>query len=269
MSSPATRLDQTSFDPVAQSIVRNENASVATPSNRNRLKVSAPIAIAANEIYKSYRTGNVEVPVLRGTSISIREGEFVAIVGQSGSGKSTLLHLLGTLDKPDDGEIHISGQCVNTMKSRERDRLRNREIGLIFQFYHLLPELTALENVLVPHMIGKGLFGYMKNRHQFHERAKELLTTVGLEHRLTHKPRQMSGGEMQRAAIARALVAKPNLLLADEPTGNLDRKNGDEVMSALLNLREQENLTIVMVTHCDEIAEKADRIIHLVEGRVA
>ena len=266
MSSPAQqRLDPSNMESIAKPIIRTD--TITSPT-RKRLKVTAPTAVAATDIYKSYQTGNVEVPVLRGANVSIHEGEFVAIVGQSGSGKSTLLHLLGTLDKPDEGEIHINGNCVNTMKSRKRDQLRNREIGLIFQFYHLLPELTALENVLVPHMIGKGLFGYLKHRRVYRERAEELLTKVGLEHRLTHKPRQMSGGEMQRAAIARALVASPNLLLADEPTGNLDRKNGDEVMRALLKLRQEENLTIVMVTHDDEIAAKADRVINLVEGRV-
>lgn len=233
-----------------------------------RLRVKQPIALMANNIHKSYRTGNVEVPVLRGTDISVAEREFVAIVGQSGSGKSTLLHLLGTLDKPDEGEIFIGQQCVNLMKSTERDRLRNRQIGLIFQFYHLLPELTALENVMIPQMIGDGVISYMKNRGRYKRRAKDLLEKVGLGHRFHHRPSQMSGGEMQRTAIARALIARPKILLADEPTGNLDRKNGDEVMKALMELRDEEDLTIVMVTHDETIAAKADRTIQLVEGRV-
>ncbi len=234
-----------------------------------RLRVKQPVALFANNLHKSYRTGNVEVPVLRGVDISVAEQEFVAIVGQSGSGKSTLLHLLGTLDKPDQGEIFIGQQCVNHMKSTERDRLRNRQIGLIFQFYHLLPELTALENVMIPQMISDGVFSYLRNRRQYRSRGVQLLEKVGLGHRLHHRPSQMSGGEMQRTAIARALMARPRLLLADEPTGNLDRQNGDEVMKALMALRDEEALTIVMVTHDDSIASQADRTIHLVEGRVA
>lgn len=265
MNSPATRID---LVPTPTVVSTGNSNSRRKKSRESRLRMTTPVAIAAVNLHKSYQTGNVEVPVLRGTDVAIHESEFVAIIGQSGSGKSTLLHLLGTLDKPDEGEVHIGNQCVNTMRSTERDRLRNQEIGLIFQFYHLLPELTALENVMVPHMIGEGLFGYFKHRGRYLRRAKELLEKVGLEHRMNHRPRQMSGGEMQRAAIARALVARPSLLLADEPTGNLDRKNGDEVMKALLTLREQENLTIVMVTHDEEIAKKADRVIHLVEGRV-
>ncbi len=237
--------------------------------DRDRLRVARPVAIAALDIHKRYRTGSSEVPVLRGVDVSIHEGEFAAIVGSSGSGKSTLLHLLGTLDKPDQGEIWIGQVCVNTMRPVQRDRLRNQEIGLIFQFYHLLPELTALENVLLPHMIGGGIAGYWRHRRRFRQRAIELLEQVGLGHRLHHRPGQMSGGEMQRAAIARSLVARPGLLLADEPTGNLDRQNSEEVMQALMTLRDEESLTIIMVTHDDEIATRADRIIRLVEGRVS
>ena len=248
-----------------------ESAVSLTPrsdTRPTRLRVKKPMALTATNIHKSYQTGNVEVQVLRGADIAVMEGEFVAIVGQSGSGKSTLLHLLGTLDKPDEGEIWIGQQCVNLMKSAHRDRLRNQEIGLIFQFYHLLPELTAIENVMVPQMIAHGLFSYWKNRRSCRQRALELLERVGLGHRIHHRPSQMSGGEMQRTAIARALIAKPAILFADELTGNLDRENGEEVMKVLLEMRQEENLTIVMVTHDESIAEKADRTIHLVEGRV-
>ncbi len=245
------------------------SVSPVTDCPRDRLRVTQPTALTAVNVHKSYHSGSVVVPVLRGVDVAIGEGEFAAIVGQSGSGKSTLLHLLGTLDKPDEGEIWIGQDCVNTMKPLERDRLRNRDIGLIFQFYHLLPELTALENVMVPRMIGNGLFAWLRNRRHYEKRAKSLLEKVGLGHRLQHRPNQMSGGEMQRAAIARALITKPQLLLADEPTGNLDRQNGEEVIRALMTLRDEESLTIVMVTHDDEIAQSANRIIRLTEGRVA
>lgn len=235
---------------------------------RQSLKLVRSTAVAATGLYKSYRTRANEVPVLRGIDVSVRDNEFVAIIGSSGSGKSTLLHLLGTLDEPDQGEIWIGQNCVNTMTRSQRDQLRNREIGLIFQFYHLLPELTALENVMLPHMIAHGFWGFWRRRKELRNRAQELLDQVGLAHRRHHKPRQMSGGEMQRAAIARSLVARPNLLLADEPTGNLDEKNSEEVMDSLMRLREQENLTIVMVTHDHEIAHAADRTIRLAQGKV-
>ena len=247
----------------------NPAAATGTGTDRMPLRVTRPVAIQSTGICKSYRNGQVEVPVLRGVDITIYDREFVAIVGSSGSGKSTLLHLLGTLDRPDKGEIWINQNNISAMRASERDQLRNMEIGLIFQFYHLLPELTALENVLLPHMIRCGFFRYLRERRQLHKRAEELLDRVGLAHRLHHRPRQMSGGEMQRAAIARALVARPGLLLADEPTGNLDRQNSDEVLSILLKLRSEENLTIVMVTHDIEIAQKADRKIRLAEGRVS
>ncbi len=239
------------------------------PTQRPRaLKVTQPVALSAVEIHKSYRKGRLEVPVLRGTTFSVFEGEFAAIVGQSGSGKSTLLHLLGTLDQPDRGEIWLGQQSVQQMTASARDRARNQDIGLIFQFYHLLPELSMLENVMVPRMIHYGVLAYWRNRGKFVDRAKMLLDKVGLSHRLTHRPNQLSGGEMQRAAIARALISEPSILLADEPTGNLDSENGHEVMRVLSQLRQQENITIIMVTHDEQIAAAADRTIRLVEGKV-
>ncbi len=239
------------------------------PTQRPRaLKVTQPVALSAVEIHKSYRKGRLEVPVLRGATFSVFEGEFAAIVGQSGSGKSTLLHLLGTLDQPDRGEIWLGQQSVQQMTASARDRARNQDIGLIFQFYHLLPELSMLENVMVPRMIHYGVLAYWRNRGKFVDRAKMLLDKVGLSHRLTHRPNQLSGGEMQRAAIARALISEPSILLADEPTGNLDSENGHEVMRVLSQLRQQENITIIMVTHDEQIAAAADRTIRLVEGKV-
>jgi len=219
-------------------------------------------------LHKSYRKGAVEVPVLRGVSLSVRQAEFLAIVGQSGSGKSTLLHLLGTLDAPDDGEIHYAGQRIDDLPVRARDHLRNCRFGMIFQFYHLLPELTTLENVLTPLMIAHGAWSYFRHRSEHRARAEKLLEMVGLSHRLKHRPRELSGGEMQRAAIARALVAQPDLLLADEPTGNLDQATGQEIIQILRTLNRQQNLTIVMVTHDRAIADQADRIVRLANGRI-
>ena len=224
--------------------------------------------LAAVDLYKSYRKGPVEVPVLRGVTMEVRRGEFLAIVGQSGSGKSTLLHLLGTLDAPDQGEIHYAGRRIDNLPARGRDTLRNRQFGMIFQFYHLLPELSTLENVLAPLMIRHGVWSYLRRRREHRARAEELLETMGLSHRLKHKPRELSGGEMQRAAIARALVAQPDLLLADEPTGNLDQATGQEIIRILRTLNRQQNLTIVMVTHDRAIADQADRIVRLTEGKI-
>jgi len=235
--------------------------------SRNGAAGQQPI-LAARQLHKSYRKGKHIIPVLRGVDFAIRPGEFTAVVGQSGSGKSTLLHLLGTLDSPDAGEIHFEGNRIDNLPSVSRDILRNKYFGMIFQFYHLLPELTTLENVLMPRMIADGVLRYWRTRRRHVERAKQLLELVGLSHRLTHKPRELSGGEMQRAAIARALTAEPQLLLADEPTGNLDRNTGREILTILRSLNAEQNLTIVMVTHDNAIAEKADHIVKLVEGRV-
>lgn len=224
--------------------------------------------VAVHDLKKSYRKANLEIPVLKGVSFAVREGEFIAIVGQSGSGKSTLLHLLGTLDAPDSGELHFAGRRIDNLRARERDRLRNNQLGMIFQFYHLLPELTTLENVLVPKMIRDSAVVYWARRRSYLERAKHLLELVGLSHRATHKPRELSGGEMQRCAIARALISQPRILLADEPTGNLDSKNGEEIMKVLRRLNHEERVTTLMVTHDMKIADQSDRVITLVDGRV-
>lgn len=233
------------------------------------LMIAKHSIMSVSNLYKSYRKSRLEVPVLKGVDLEINEGTFTAIIGQSGSGKSTLLHLLATLDAPDKGEIFYRDQRIDHLNPRKKDRIRNREFGMIFQFYHLLPELTTLENVMVPQMIRDNVWTYWRNRSQYRQRGIELLEMVGLGHRLHHKPNQLSGGEMQRTAIARALISRPNLLLADEPTGNLDAENGREVMRTLNELRKTENLTVVMVTHDVTLAESADEIIHLVNGRVA
>ncbi len=219
--------------------------------------------LTARGLSKSYRKGHVHIPVLRNVDFSVDQGEFCAIVGQSGSGKSTLLHLLATLDVPDSGEILYEGNRIDTLPSRGRDVLRNRHFGMIFQFYHLLPELTTLENVLLPLLISSSTWGYFRQRKRVAARAEELLELVGLSHRLRHLPRELSGGEMQRTAIARALMSEPRVLLADEPTGNLDQNSGDEILELLHRLNEQRRLTIVMVTHDLSIARMAHRFVRL------
>jgi lipoprotein-releasing system ATP-binding protein len=226
------------------------------------------IHLEVRGLHKSYAKGAIQIPVLRGVDLQVRRGEFLAIIGQSGSGKSTLLHLMGTLDRPDRGEIHFDGERIDNLPARRCDALRNSRFGMIFQFYHLLPEMTALENVLSPRMISDGVLKYWRRRREHEAESRRLLDLVGLSHRLRHKPREMSGGEMQRAAIARALVTGPQVLLADEPTGNLDRQTGGEIMTLLRTLNEQENLTVIMVTHDLGIAGEADRIVRLVEGKV-
>jgi len=235
--------------------------------------------LSAHDVTKSYFKGRrstswrrsaagIEVPVLLGVDFEVGPGEFVSVVGTSGCGKSTLLHLLGTLDQPDSGEIHLGGERIDNLPARSRDRLRNEVFGYIFQFYHLLPELTAVENVLAPLMIRHGVMAYFRSRSRLRQESERLLDRVGLSHRLKHKPHELSGGEMQRAAIARALVGNPQILLADEPTGNLDATTGQGIIDLLVSLNRDDGLTIIMVTHDPLIAERADRTVRLVDGRV-
>lgn len=249
-----------------QNVVAN-NLKKSKPDHSKRIKKSPVMTVKG--LHKSYRKGKLEVPVLKGVNLSIPTGDFTTIIGTSGSGKSTLLHLLGTLDAPDEGEILYNGRRIDNLPAREKETLRNREFGMIFQFYHLLPELTTLENVLVPKMVQDGFWTYLRNKKAYKKRATELLEMVGLGHRLRHKPNELSGGEMQRTAIARSLISDPLVLLADEPTGNLDADNGKEVLDCLAALRKNENLTVIMVTHDDSLAEKSDHTIRLVNGVVA
>jgi lipoprotein-releasing system ATP-binding protein len=227
-----------------------------------------PVLLSTRGLFKSYRKGAVGIPVLQGIDFEVRQGEFVAIIGPSGCGKSTLLHLLGTLDAPDDGEVHFEGHRIDNLPAAARDILRNRHFGMIFQFYHLLPELSTLENILAPALIAESTLSYWRRRGKYRRRAFELMDLLGIAHRARHKPREMSGGEMQRAAIGRALLANPKVLLADEPTGNLDRTTGEQIMQTLCELNQREKLTIVMVTHDPWIAGQADRTVRLAEGRI-
>jgi lipoprotein-releasing system ATP-binding protein len=224
--------------------------------------------LKASDLYKTYRKNAIKVEVLRGLNLEVYPGEFLSVVGASGSGKSTMLHLLGTLDKPDAGSIHLDGERIDHLPAERRDLLRNQTFGFIFQFYHLLPELNTLENVLVPQMIAHSLFSWFGQRQALKRRAAELLERVGLSHRLRHRPSELSGGEMQRAAIARALVNQPRILLADEPTGNLDAETGTEIVRLLRDLNRRDGVTIIMVTHNFDIIAETDRVVRLIEGRV-
>ncbi len=239
-----------------------------TPSSHAKGKTMPKSLISAVALEKAYRKGEHKIPVLYGVNVSIQQGELLSIVGDSGSGKSTLLHLMGLLDTPDVGEIMLNGERIDDLPERTRDQLRNHVFGFIFQFYHLLPELTLLENVMTPLMIRHSMWGYWKERKNIKEQARELIAKVGLDHRWKHRPSELSGGEMQRAAIARALITKPQILLADEPTGNLDQRTGQEIMDLMRSLNELEKLTVVMVTHDHKIANQADRTVKLFEGRI-
>ena len=224
------------------------------------------VILRAENIHKSYRMGATRVNVLKGVDLAVHEGEFIAIVGASGSGKSTLLHILGGLDRPDKGVIHFSGRDLNRVGARELNRFRNEKVGFVFQFYHLLDELTVLENVMLPAMISRSIAGWLATRRTVRQRAQGLLEQLGLRDRAGHKPYQLSGGERQRVAIGRALMNQPTLLLADEPTGNLDSATGNGILNVLDTLNKA-GQTIVMVTHDERIARKAQRIVTLVDGR--
>ena len=223
--------------------------------------------LKAEGIYKSYRMGATDVEVLKGVDLDVKKGEYVAIIGASGSGKSTLLHILGALDRPDKGVVAFNGRDLSRYGSGELNRFRNKMVGFVFQFYHLLDELNVLENVYLPVMTGKSVPGWFLCRKWAKNRAKEILKQLGLSDRATHKPYQLSGGERQRAAIGRALMNEPKLLLADEPTGNLDSATGNSILEVLENLNNQ-GQTIVMITHDERIAKRAGRTVTLVDGKI-
>jgi ABC-type lipoprotein export system ATPase subunit len=225
---------------------------------------TSPI-LEAVDVHKSYQLGPTALRVLSGCSLGVDEGEFLAIIGSSGSGKSTLLHLLGALDRPDVGTIRYRGQDIFAMPAAERDALRNGAFGFVFQFYHLLPELDVLENVLLPQLAGAPVGTWFSGRAKALQRARDLLEMLGLSQRLGHRPNQLSGGERQRVAIARALMNEPAVLLADEPTGNLDAATGQEILSVFETLH-RAGQTIVLVTHEHYVAKRAQRVVRLQEG---
>lgn len=216
--------------------------------------------ISCKNLYKSYFQGKLEVPVLQGVNLTLNKGEMVSVVGASGSGKSTLLHLLGGLDSPSKGEILLLSQDLTNISEEKRCQLRNHSLGFIYQFHHLLPEFSAQENVAMPLLIRR------MNKREAMERAAEMLQHVGLGHRLTHTPSELSGGERQRAAVARALVTQPACVLADEPTGNLDRHTAEGVFNLMLELNRKVNASLIIVTHDTHLANQAERVLQLIDG---
>jgi lipoprotein-releasing system ATP-binding protein len=228
---------------------------------------SSPI-LKARGLQRAFKVGQVTSEVLKHVDLTLRRGEFVAIEGRSGSGKSTLLHILGMLDDADGGTIEFEARDINKLGSAERSHIRNTEFGFVFQFYHLLPELNVTENTLLAPMIEHSWLGFRKRNKELRERATQILTDLGLGHRLKHKVTVLSGGERQRVAIARALMNKPKILFADEPTGNLDAETGRQIMDLLETLHREQGQTIVLVTHDRALAREADRILVLRDGRL-
>ncbi len=218
--------------------------------------------LQVNDVYKSFVLGTQTVEVLNGINFTLHRGEMLAMIGASGAGKSTFLHILGTLDHPTSGTVLYEGQDIFRLSETELATFRNRRIGFVFQFHHLLPEFTALENTYLPALIQK------RPKHEMIEEATTLLSEVGLGHRLHHKPGELSGGEQPRVAVARALIQNPDLVLADEPTGNLDAHTGQAIFEILRTLNQKRGTAIVIVTHNERLSDQADRIIHIVDGKI-
>lgn len=225
--------------------------------------------LRGNDIHRSFEVGERRVDVLHGVGIELNPGERASLMGSSGTGKTTLLNILGLLDRPTQGTVHIEGVDGWSLSVAERARLRSRKIGFVFQFYHLLPELTALENALLPGMIAHGRGEYMRVKEELRGRALEMLERFGLSDRLDHRPGQLSGGEQQRVAIARSLLLDPPLLIADEPTGNLDSSTGEQVLELLFEEQARRKTALLLVTHDESLADRCERVIRMRDGRIA
>lgn len=219
--------------------------------------------LVARDIHQRFHDGEVVTEVLEGIDLEIRRGEFVALTGPSGSGKSTLLHILGTLLRPSEGTVEIAGRKITDLDERELTRFRNRHLGFVFQFHHLLPDFTALENVLFPAWASRS-----RDPEEAEARAVELLDRVGLSDRRSYKTRKLSGGQKQRVAVARAVMMDPEVVLADEPTGNLDRESSEEVLALLREVRDREKTAFLLSTHDEDVARHCDRSLHIVDGRL-
>jgi len=226
------------------------------------------ILLRSKNLQKTYRMGGQDLHVLQGIDLEIPRGQWLAILGSSGSGKSTLLHLLGGLDRPTKGDVEFLDQSIFSLNGYNLDRYRNQHVGFVFQFYHLLPELNVLENVLLAAMINRSAMSWWGRRRQMQREGQQLLDRLGLSHRIHHRPAKLSGGERQRVAIARAMINRPEVLLADEPTGNLDAQTSGQIMELFCEFH-QAGQTIVMVTHDQQIAESADRALTLSSGQLA
>ena len=224
--------------------------------------------LAALGVRKSFRAGERRLEVLHGIDLTLGPGELLCLMGSSGAGKTTLLNVLGLLDRPTEGQVLLEGRDAWSLGHTERARLRNTRIGFVFQFYHLLAELTAVENALLPAMIAHGPLEFRKLRRRYTERALSLLEGFGLAERLTHRPGQLSGGEQQRVAIARALMLDPPIVIADEPTGNLDRGTGDRVLELLLGEQRRRRLSLLLVTHDERVAGRCERVVYIEDGLV-
>lgn len=246
--------------PAAQEVERQ------SPQNDSELIKSS--LLACRGIRRAFTVGDRKLEILHGVDMRLCEGEVVALVGSSGAGKSTLLHVLGLLDRPTEGTVFIDGEDAWAKNTQQRANLRNKRIGFVFQFYHLLPELTALQNVLLPAMIAEGNLSWRKRKSEYLQRAESLLVRFGMADRLTHKPPQLSGGERQRVALARALFLNPGILIADEPTGNLDRATGEKVLDLLFAEQERRQITLLLVTHDNRLADRCQRTLRMEDGLI-
>jgi lipoprotein-releasing system ATP-binding protein len=228
----------------------------------------APVLLAARNVRKAFSIGDRRIEVLHGVHLELRKGELLGLVGASGAGKSTLLHVLGLLDPPTEGQVLLDGQDAWKLTTLERARLRNTQIGFVFQFYHLLPELDAVENVVLPALIGRRGLAWRGALKELRPQAEETLVRFGLGQRLKHRPAQLSGGEQQRVAIARAMFLDPALVIADEPTGNLDSATGEKVLEILVREQRERGLALLLVTHDERVAKRCDRVVLMEDGQI-